>query len=290
MIHGRRDDRNISVSDDSSDSHGQNLLCKMQLKCTESLVGKLLHRLSLQIARFSVVSLAFSDKVNYLIRTKVRYVCQIGSYQTSVTTQVLRQNKCPGEIAAIQDTSRENQLVGVRLVQTQSYRIKHYWVRTKVWFWLKTSLHRQPLISSILKHSVPHLLLVFDMDYGKKKKIERVTHLVFWALFFWIRERGGRIDWTVQGRRAVSSGLQLATFPKNSHLSIAAEFLKYRQHTWHTKTGDLIALFSSIVLTCLGKIFHSWKAYTPGKQLTEHLLASLAAWLHERKLSCFTSS
>lgn len=63
MIHGRRDDKNITVSDDSSYSHGQNLLHKMELKCTESLAIKLLHRLSLQTMRLPFISLAFDNKV-----------------------------------------------------------------------------------------------------------------------------------------------------------------------------------------------------------------------------------
>lgn len=138
--------------------------------------------------------------------------------------QVTRQNKCLGEAPATQHPSWEPQLVGFKR-QTQSYRIKHGSVRTEVWFWLETSLHHQHIILSVLKHSVPHLLCIFD-SYTKKK--EGKSHLIFWALFLCIGEWGGWVDWTIQRRRAISSRLQLATFPKHSHLSIAAEFLKYR--------------------------------------------------------------
>lgn len=82
--------------------------------------------------------------------------------------QVTRQNKCLGEAPATQHPSWEPQLVGFKL-QTQSYRIKHGSVRTEVWFWLETSLHHQHIILSVLKHSVPHLLCIFD-SYTKKRK------------------------------------------------------------------------------------------------------------------------
>lgn len=70
MICGRRDDKNISVSDDSSYSHGQNLLYKMELKCTKSL-KKLLHRPSLQTMCLSLISLAFDNEIDYFIYTKI---------------------------------------------------------------------------------------------------------------------------------------------------------------------------------------------------------------------------
>lgn len=120
-------------------------------------------------------------KINYLTYTKIRYLCQVWSYQTSFTTRVIKQNKCPGETAAILDTSQENQLVGFRLVQTQSCRIKHYWVGTKVWFWLKTALYCQPPISSILQYSVPHLLLAFDMGYAKKEEEWLTWYFGHWS-------------------------------------------------------------------------------------------------------------
>lgn len=106
----------------------------------------------------------------------MRYLCQAWSEQVS-SPGFVRQNKCPGAIAAIQDTTQKNQLIGLRLVQSQSYRIKHYWVRTKGWLWLKMALHCQPLILGILNHSVPlicHWYFTWAIG-GEKKKREQLT-------------------------------------------------------------------------------------------------------------------
>lgn len=196
------------------------------------------------------------------------YLRQVCSHWLSVITQVTGKNKRPEEPSAIEEPSESPSWLVLNLFKPKAIELNKDQPEPSLI--LTRNCSPQPAFNfKCFKTFGTSPVVRIWHSYIKKKKRKR-THLVFWTLFFCIREWGGRIDWTIQGRRAVSSGLQLATFPKNSHLSIAAEFLKHTTYVphWYPQPQNhwlVWCLFHLPVWIRHLKTFNSRMAYAPRK-------------------------